>query len=719
MLFSSQEVIKDKRTSLNLTPEKKLHFSNGFVLEFESNFRQKGGVYGNIFKIVGNKSLNIDLISNFIGGPNAKPDFLLVVNNAIVVNFEWKEIPKGGFEKWINFKLEYDNTTSSIALTINGERKSAKVKAIADIKDFEIVFGKSSIPNFVTTDVSPMSVKHVKISSDNILIQNWNLGKHLKNNKVLDEIHSDIAETKNPIWLLDEHLNWSKNSDLKFNQLQGFCQDEKKGLVFFIDKKAVYIYNLKNQVMDTLNYTNNPYPCQGNTFIYNAITNEIWSYSFDKSLISKFSFNTSSWSSKESSCIEPNFWHHNKLLSPIDNSLITFGGYGHYKYKNTFQTFNPKTSSWKSVENNKIINPRYLSAAGILNKDTFLIFGGYGSESGEQAVNSHCFYDLYSVSFNGLKVRQLWGKSIPDQSPFVPVGSMVIDSKSNHFYSLIYDNNNYNTNLKLARFGIKEFEMTLFPDNIPYKFLDIKSNGNFFLDTTNSNLIALISNENNVKLYSLSYPPLLEKDVYQEEPFPLMYTILLFLSGIGIIAAAVLLYKRKRNKKYSPKSSNETIFTSAEEFQNELHLYDKKKTSAIYLFGGFEVFDKEGKDITALFTPTLKQLFLLILLSKSKNDKGISSNKVIENIWYDKSENSARNNKNVNISKLKLLLDKIGNVELNHENTYLNIQFGENTFCDYNYVINLLSRVKTKDYGDERIAKFLNIISASKSYTFA
>lgn len=715
LFFLSREVIKDKRTSLNLTPEKPIRLEKGFVMEFESNFRQKDGYYGNIFKIVGDKDFNIDLISNFELGLNSKDaNFLLIANNAILFTYQWKDIPKGGVEKWMKFKLEIDNVNSTISLSINGEKRSRKVKKLSDLKNYEIVFGKSNLKNFVTTDVCPMSIKHVQIFEENKLIKNWILGKHLKNNKVYDEINQDLAETINPIWLLDQHLYWNKTKKLQFKNLLGSTHDEKRGRVFFIDQKAVYVYNLKNQVMDTLNYSNGPFECQGNTFIYNENTNEIWSYSFDKNSISKFNFTDSSWSSNKTECIEPNYWHHNKMISPQDGNLITFGGYGHYKYKNSIKTFDTNTSTWQSWDKNSTINPRYLSATGILNKDKFLVFGGYGSKSGNQAINSHCFYDLYTVDFDGFKINKLWEKTSLDQPPFVPIGSMVIDSKSDHFYALIYDNNNFNTTLKLARFGINEFEMTLFPDTIPYKFLDIKSNGSLFLDSNSSKLCALTTNEGDVNLYSLSYPPLLAKDVFQEEPFSLKSNIYLVLAGLLIVAIGSYVAIRKPRKGKKSKIIKETILGSKIEIQTEEIIHNKIRTSAIYLFGGFEVFDKEGKDITAQFTPTLKQLFLLILLSRSKNEKGITSNKVIENLWYDKSENSARNNKNVNTSKLKLLLEKIGDVEINNENTYWTIQFGENVFCDYTYVCKLLSRIKSDSNDDEKIVNFLNIISAGE-----
>lgn len=716
LFFASKEVIQDKRTSLSLTPEKPLELKKGFILEFESNFRQKDAYYGNIFKVLGNKSFNIDLISNFEGGINSKnPIFLLIVNNTILHSFYWKEIPNGGIEKWIKFKLEIDRKNSSISLSINGDKKSKKVKEIADLKSYDIVFGKSNLKNFVTSDVSPMSLKHIKIFVGDKLIRNWNLGKHLKNNAVYDEISNDFAQTKNPIWLLDQHLYWKKNTTLQFKNLLGTAQDEKKGLVFFIDQKAVYVYHLNNQVLDTLNYSSSPYHCLGNNFIYNHNTSEIWSYTFEKNAISKFNFETSSWSQADSNCAEPNFWHHNKMISPKDGNLFTFGGYGHYKYKNETKIFDTKNSSWKSIKNNTI-EPRYLSSSGILDADKFLIFGGYGSKSGNQAVNSHCFYDLYTVDFATNKSKIIWKKETVEGSPFVPIGSMVIDSKKEHFYSLIYDNNIFNTTLRLARFRINTFEMELFPETVPYKFLDIKSNGSLFLDANNSKLYAITTNEDTVNLHSLAYPPLLAADVFQEEPFSMMpYGYLALFIVLMLVAGWYFIFKRSKNKKNIKRTKTiETQEVSVFGNQTEEAIHNKIKTSSIYLFGGFEVFDKEGKDITALFTPTLKQLFLLILLSKSKNEKGITSNKIIENIWYDKFENSARNNKNVNISKLKLLLEKIGDVTLNNENTYWNIEISDTVFCDYAYVLKLLANIKTEANDDAKIVSFLSIISAGE-----
>ena len=53
----------------------------------------------------------------------------------------------------------------------------------------------------------------------------------------------------------------------------------------------------------------------------------------------------------------------------------------------------------------------------------------------------------------------------------------------------------------------------------------------------------------------------------------------------------------------------------------------------IRLFGEFYVLDRDGNDITSLFTPKLKQLFILIMLHSSRGGFGISSKDLTRMIW--------------------------------------------------------------------------------------
>ncbi len=600
-------------------------------------------------------------------------------------------------------------------MTVNGDRIKKGAVDIEGLKDFEIIFGKSLYKNFSTTDVCPMSIKNIKIfNNKNILIRNWVLGKHSKSNKVFDEIKNKIAIVENPIWLIDQHVFWKNNANFQFDGLLGTAQDIEGDRIFFIDRKAVYVYSPIDQVMDTLNYTGSPFPCLANTFIYNPNYNELWSYSFDENIINKFDFNNLKWSHNKTDCIETSYWHHNKIISPKDSSLITYGGYGFYQYKSDLKNFNDKTSAWITIDQRNSITPRYLSSSGLLNNDQFLIFGGFGSETGNQSVNSHHYYDLYSINFDDFQVNKIWNITNSQHPPFVPIGSMVIDSNSDSFYTLIYDNSKYNTNLKLVSFGINEYEMTVFSDSIPYKFLDIESNSSFFLDSKKSKLLALTFNGDNVGLFSLTYPPLQSSEVFVDEQESGLLRKSLVYMGIFIgilIALLTLTFLIVKFRRKSDEYRDENYETSPGFHKLAAPKPERRLISSIYLFGGFQVYDIDGKDITVMFTPTLKELFLLILLTGFKSEKGITSFKLTEILWSDKSEKSARNNRNVNISKLRLLLERIGDIELRHDNTYWTMNYGESVFCDYCFVHKFMDELTNDSLEEEKVYHFIGVVS--------
>ncbi|RAZ95258.1 hypothetical protein DK853_30895, partial [Klebsiella oxytoca] len=99
-----------------------------------------------------------------------------------------------------------------------------------------------------------------------------------------------------------------------------------------------------------------------------------------------------------------------------------------------------------------------------------------------------------------------------------------------------------------------------------------------------------------------------------------------------------------------------------------------RSRSSISLLGCFNVRDKEGNDITANFTPRLKHLLILLILYTEKNPNGILTSKTTGILWPDKEETAARNNRNVNLRKLRVLLESIGDVEVVTENNFMHIK---------------------------------------------
>lgn len=706
LYFSSHEVIQDKRTSLNITPNGPDKFPDGFALEMEANFRRGDGHYGYIFRIIGDGNTNIDLISNLA---STSSNFWLVIKDKVLFSYKWDDVPNGDFDKWIKIRFDLDIHSSKLAVSFNGNKQEIDIRDIVGLKNFEIVFGACRNTSFLNTDVSPMSLKNIRMfDAKNKLIRNWKLSKHSET-KVYDETKQAEAIVENPIWSIDKHVKWEKIKVLELNQIQGIAKDEDNGRVFFIDNKAVYVFSTETSDIDTIPFAGGlPYLAIGRQIIYNKFTNELWSYDFYKNEISKFSFITNKWSLNEATSREPQFWHHNKFISPIDSSLVTLFGYGHYTYKSIINRYDLKSKVWKKTDRSEQIQPRYLSSTGFLNNQEMLIFGGYGSNSGRQELSPEFYYDLYLLNLNDYSFKKLWTLDTPS-IPFVPCDALIPDQQSSSFFTLVYNKGNFATYLHLAKFGIEKNEYQFYNDSIPYYFLDTKSWSTLFLDQTSAQLIAVTSHNSDVSLYSIAYPPLIADDVYQNRKGrnPLYSSwgfllILLCLSGIG----AYFVFRKRRIK---------TVLQLHQKIEHHgidpIPPIERKAVSSIFFMGGFQIYDSKGRKLTSAFSPTLKQLFLFIFLYTIKNEKGVSSAKLDEVLWYDKFGESARNNRNVNISKLRSILDEVGGMEVINENSFWEIRMEDFIYCDYCEILNLLQKSKSTNLGENEINELIGLLS--------
>ena len=68
----------------------------------------------------------------------------------------------------------------------------------------------------------------------------------------------------------------------------------------------------------------------------------------------------------------------------------------------------------------------------------------------------------------------------------------------------------------------------------------------------------------------------------------------------------------------------------------------------------------------------------------------------------DKEEEAARNNRNVTLRKLRVLLEKVGDVEIISDMGFLCIRWGEGVFCDYRMALECIRQFKEKneEHGD-------------------
>lgn len=186
----------------------------------------------------------------------------------------------------------------------------------------------------------------------------------------------------------------------------------------------------------------------------------------------------------------------------------------------------------------------------------------------------------------------------------------------------------------------------------------------------------------------------------------LLWVIIIIILDI-LIFAYIIVRKRKRKKlrrQQEIDAEEKDIVFHPEIDINKIADIDK---SAIFLFRQFEVLDNEGNDISSRFSPLLKELFLILLLYSQKDGKGINTGQLKDMLWFDKEQQSANNNRAVNIGKLKSILDTVGGYDITSTPYNIRIEFKEDIYCDY---IRVLSLLRNESLNKEQISELVAIV---------
>ena len=107
--------------------------------------------------------------------------------------------------------------------------------------------------------------------------------------------------------------------------------------------------------------------------------------------------------------------------------------------------------------------------------------------------------------------------------------------------------------------------------------------------------------------------------------------------------------------------------------ETKIRTNDKKEANRIYIYGMFTVYNRDGRDVTHLFSKKLKYIFLYILLNSIKEREGVSSSSLNEIFWPDKEEDKAKNLKGVTISNLRKTLLELDGIRLVYDLSLIHI----------------------------------------------
>lgn len=186
-----------------------------------------------------------------------------------------------------------------------------------------------------------------------------------------------------------------------------------------------------------------------------------------------------------------------------------------------------------------------------------------------------------------------------------------------------------------------------------------------------------------------------------------IFILIVDLLVFGGVQLRKKLLRRKQSASASQLESPVAISSN-----NESSVYVPQTENAVYLFGGFHIYDAEGNNITKKFTPLLKELFLLLLVHTP--EKGITSERLKELLWFDKTEQSAKNNRAVNIGKLRSLLDSLGENEVsNKTGSWILTLNPEQIYVDYYDYLSLSAKGKLTSRED-----ILKLLQLSKQGSF-
>jgi len=698
--FQGQDVSLDKRTELSLTPDGFLKFQEEFEISFDYKIERinPNATFGYVFRIINSENHNVDLLStpspvlrlNIVAGKN---------NSYMPVDF-----PENLVGKWLNLRIKFLLTEDKLIFYTPDSFYVSEGIGFKKKDEFKIIFGANDFNQFKTTDVPSISIKNLKIFEKGILEYSWPLSE-TEGLVSIDRLKRQEAHVKNPVWLKLTHQVWNTELVREADGPVMVAFDENTERIFMVGRDELWIYSVEDNSIKQISYGKK---INFNPNIYSAIfnssDNKIYCYVADIEPVYSIDIESGEWAQKEVSFdLETKFRHHNRYYRFSNNSIYLFGGYGFHKYNNEIRKIDLTSMSVENItSNDSVFHPRYLAGLGELN-DTVYILGGYGSTSGDQLINPHSYYDLLGYSLkNGNLFKKFEIPRIIDDMALA--NTIWIDPETRNYYALIFEKSKFDGYLQLVKGNLDSPEIETAGNKIPYQFLDIRSFSSLFYMPVQKKFFAYTSylSENNktrVSFYSISYPPdnfnvdNPGNDFTKRQIAYFLIFFILLISGVAIF----LFRKRKRGKTVQ---LNDEMKIPTENIPI-IDLSDSEVSVTKYhivFFGGFQVYNKNFEDITSYFSPLLKELFLLIFLYSFKNNKGISSEKLTEILWYDKSEKSARNNRAVNIAKLKGFLEEIGSCELSKKTGYWKIS------CEDGQI--------HSDYFD-----FLNITSSKKNLT--
>lgn len=700
LLFQANDKEIKERTSLQIFQEGEIPcFTKNFQLSFELSIRDFD-TFGYVFLLKEDQGkTKYSFTYTYLDGENSTFKFntdgkenhysLNLRNDALAY-------------QWIPVSFAFDLQQDVLTIRIGDNEKKITSLGLKDTFCPHLFFGRYDY----ILDMPTFAIRNLKLEGDRSHSYTFPL-----NENEGEEVHTStgkvLGTVVNPVWLINGSYHWEKLFEYSFQTPSGITFEPDSQRLIIFSQDSLLTYNLLKRQPQKYSYSNKlPVKLQLATHFMNTTDGKLYVYELNNlplgdATVAALDLNNQEWKQTGVAALPVQLHHHDGFWDETTGKYLVFGGFGNKRFNNTFLEYDIEGDRWDtlSYSGDRII-PRYFSGMAVnKNREHIYVFGGMGNESGEQSVGRNYLHDLYLLDRKQQSVRRLWQNASGHR--LVVARDMILTPDEKYIYALCYPEYLSDTYLQLYRLTVDDGTMKALGDSIPMRSEEIMTNANLYYNSLTHEYYCTTTEFDKkghtvIRTYVLSAPPVsLDEIRSYGSRSSLEIRWLWIMAGIGVLllVGGVLFVRKKRGKQRNvvPESSSvlmsppvgrepdksvqgkETL--AKEDFESSL-----VRPNAVYLFGPFTVIDRNGRDITHLFSSRLRQVFIYILLHSTHN--GVLSASLNEVFWPDKPDDKVKNLKGVTINQIRKNLAELDGVELVHDKGYFRLVFTD-CYCDY------------------------------------
>jgi two-component SAPR family response regulator len=661
--------------------------------------------FGYILRVLTNENQEVDLVFvNFKG----EDDLYLDLHSPITHSSVQMPIHKNDIyeRRGIPLEIFFDLKADKAEIMFKNKRFSCNPIGLKNPSKLKFVFGLYGL----NLDVPSMVIRDIIIEEKGEKSEVFPLNEFTG-----DDVHNihkrRIGTVKNPEWMINRHHFWQERMRLNVNSTAGITYNSINNQILFFKNDSVFTYTpqyerferKKLNVLSPQTIIKEAAFSSGENKAFIHAVNMSDSDKF-RSAIAAISMDDEATSLRKF-FMESDLFHSNLFFDERSNTPFIFGGLEKYTYSNKLLKYDHAAEEWEMMQfTGDSILPRFLAAIGAgITSSELLLFGGFGNESGKLEYGGKSLYELFAINLDKEEIIKKW-ENTTITSNLTPCSNLILDKSKQGFYTLCYPYHQGNSTIQLFKFNLSDGSYRIVSDFIPLANRDMNTTVQLFFSELMQEYYAVvkesISEENYlIRIYSLLSSPVSKAELltYQTH-WPIQWIML----SIVVILAGLWLFlsKKKLNKK------GQTSFYT----KDSTPMLPPITKNAIYLFGDFAAYNKEGQDISYRFSSKIKSLFTLIFFH-SKEGSGISTEKMTFLLWPDKDPNNAKNIRGVTINRLRNIICEFDGITLVYINSKWFFKFDSSFYCDYisyeKELHQLLMHPESKDKGMARILQIL------------